>query len=325
MFFKKASNPAYYLATVAGVLAILLWASNIAFSKSALEQEGYLNGAFLIYFYSGIFVFILLTLFQKRSDLFKSFRGLPLSYYLKIGSFFIVNNVLLFVAVGMAKKNEELVIVTLLNYTWPILIYVFRIPIFRMKISYAIFIPGIIVSFIGISLALIQGYSLDGIGQIIKAGNDNTPAYLLVFIAAVSWALYSNLTVKYKSQDDIAGIPVIFLLSSLVFLIIQSLNGQLSGIHLAGIVHNPDLLYIVTGPTSLGYLFWYIAMKKGNKTLITAFSYFIPLLSLIILWIKFNLEIKLLFWLAVILLITGSYLCYRAFQPSRRYRPPVPH
>jgi drug/metabolite transporter (DMT)-like permease len=148
---------------------------------------------------------------------------------------------------------------------------------------------------------------------------------LLVLTAAFSWAMYSNLTVKYNSQNDLAGIPVIFLLSSLVFLSILYLNGRLSTIHFLTIALNPDLLYIVTGPTSLGYLCWYIAMKRGNKTLVTSISYFIPLFSLLMLWVKFQLEIKLLFWLATILLISGSYMCYRAFQPTKPDNPPVPH
>jgi drug/metabolite transporter (DMT)-like permease len=278
-----------------------------------MDKEGNYNAAFYIYFYSGIAIFAILMAFQKKLNFFKKLQSLPLSYYLKTGIFFILNNVLLFIAVGMARKNEELVIVTLLNYTWPIMIYVIGIPLFKIKIPIKIILPGVILSFSGIMLALFQGYSTDDIGQIIRAGDDNILAYLLAFLTSVSWATYCNLTVRYSTHDDIAGIPVIFLISGLFFLFIQGLNGQFTTIHLTAIVFNADLLYIIAGPTSFGYLCWYFAIKSGNKNLVTSLSFFIPLLSMLFIHAKFQIEISILFWLAVMLIISGSYLCYRSF------------
>jgi len=306
----------YFLATLAGILAILLWASNIAFSKSALNLEGNYNGAFYIYFYSGITLFFFMLAFRRKTGFLTRLKSLPLSYYLKTGIFFILNNVLLFLAVGLARQNEELVIVTLLNYTWPVMIYVIRIPMFRLKIPWRVFIPGVLLSFSGVALALLQDYDFDSISHLIRAGDDNLLAFLLAFLTSVSWALYSNLTVKYKNADDMAAIPVIFFVSGLVFLVIQALNGQLSTLKLSAIAFNPDLIYLVAGPTSLGYLCWYIAMKNGNRTLITALSFFIPVFSLLFLHIRVKLEISVAFWIAVLLIISGSYLCYRALQKS---------
>ncbi len=317
MISGKHHNSNYFLATLAGILAILLWASNIAFSKNALDQEGIYSGAFYIYFFSGIVLFISMLTFSGKTDFLNKLKNLPLIYYWKTGIFFMINNVLLFLAVGLARKNEELVVVTLLNYTWPVMIYLLRIPLFRLKTPPAIFIPGVILSFAGIAMALLQDYDTGSIRRLIRSGDDNLLAYALAFLTSVSWALYSNLTVKYKSQDDIAGIPVIFILSGLVFLCIQGLNGQLSSLRLSAVVQNPDLLYVILGPTSLGYLCWFIAIKHGNRALITALSFFIPVLSLLFLHFRINLVILPIFWVAVLLLISGSYLCYRAQQQSK--------
>jgi drug/metabolite transporter (DMT)-like permease len=122
------------------------------------------------------------------------------------------------------------------------------------------------------------------------------------------------LTIKHKTEEDIAGIPVIFVLISLVFIIIQMIKGQLSTISLSSVFQNPELFYQVIGPTSAGYLFWYIAIKKGNRNLITSLSFFIPLLSVLVIGLKFRIVIGAAFWFAVILLISGSYLCYRAMR-----------
>ena len=306
----------YYLATLAGILAILLWASNIAFSKRALEQAGTYNGAFYIYFCSGFVMFIIMLAGQRQTEFLGKLKNLPPAYYLRTGIFFIINNVLLFLAVGMARKNEELIIVTLLNYTWPVMIYILRIPIFRLKTPMAVLIPGVLLSLTGIVLALLQDYDIGSVGRLMKAGDENFPAYLMAFLTSVSWALYSNLTVKYKNKDDMAAIPVIFMVSGLIFLGIQGLRGQLSSLRLSVETFSPDLLYLIIGPTSLGYLCWYIAMKNGNRTLITALSFFIPVLSLIFLHIRVHLKIGPVFWIAVILLISGSYLCFRALRSS---------
>jgi drug/metabolite transporter (DMT)-like permease len=317
MAFNPKNQSSYYLATLAGISAILLWASNIAFSKGAMEKEGSIQAAFLIYFYSGICISILLLIFNSKVGYISSLKSLSVIYYLRIGIFFIINNVLLFLAIGLVKNSEELVIVTLLNYTWPILIYILGVPVLKLKLPLALFIPGIILSFLGIALALLQGYDFFGFGRVFRAGDDNIPAYILAFLTAVSWALYSNFTVRFKSGNDLAAIPFIFILSSLVFLGILFFTGQISRLHLSAIFHNHDLQYMVAGPTSLGYLGWYFAMKKGNKMLVTALSFFIPMLSLIMLRIKFHMEIRIMFWIAVILLISGSYMCYRAFRSDR--------
>lgn len=311
----------YYLATMAGILAILLWASNIAFSKSVLEREGIYNGAFYIYSFSGIVLLLAMPAFQSRTIFLGKLRNLSLSYYLRTGIFFMINNVLLFLAIGLAKQNEELLIVTLLNYTWPVMIYILRIPLFRLNAPMLIFIPGVMLSFAGITLALLQDYDSGSILTLIRSGDNNILAYFLAFLTSVSWAMYSNLTVKHKNQDDMAGIPVIFLASGLVFLCIQVFNGQLATINPSAIFLNPDLFYVIVGPTSLGYLCWYIAMKNGDRIFITALSFFIPVLSLIFLHIRIKLPIGPAFWMAVMLLISGSYLCYRALQNSNLRMP----
>jgi drug/metabolite transporter (DMT)-like permease len=303
---------------MAGIMAILLWASNIAFSKSVLDREGIYNGAFYIYSFSGIVLFLVMPAFQSRTIFLGKLRNLPLSYYLKTGIFFMANNVLLFLAIGLAKQNEELVIVTLLNYTWPVMIYILRIPLFRLKPPLLIFIPGVMLSFAGITLALLQDYDSGSILTLMRSGDNNVLAYFLAFLTSVSWAMYSNLTVKYKNQDDMAGIPVIFLASGLAFLGIQALNGQLATLKPSALFLNPDLVYVIVGPTSLGYLFWYIAMKNGDRMFITALSFFIPVLSLLFLHIRIRLPIGPAFWIAVMLLVSGSYLGYQALQNSSR-------
>jgi drug/metabolite transporter (DMT)-like permease len=114
------------------------------------------------------------------------------------------------------------------------------------------------------------------------------------------------------------AMTVIFFLISLVFFGMLWEKGHVSSISLSLIYTNYELLYQVIGPTSVGYLFWYIAMKKGNRNLITSLSFFIPVLSVLVIGLKFRVAIGAVFWIAVMLLIAGSNLCYRSFQSRVR-------
>jgi drug/metabolite transporter (DMT)-like permease len=239
MGFRRTKLSGNDLATLAGIIAILLWASNIAFSRSVMDKEGSMNAAFYIYIYSAVFIFFVILIFQPRAFLFFRNKDLPLPFHLKSILFFTLNNVLLFVAIGMAEKNEELVIVALLNYTWPLLVYIIGIPVRGLKIPPGTLIAAVILGLAGISMAILQGYDTEEMRRILKAGNDNLPAYL-AFMTAVSWALYSNLTAKYKSSDDLANIPVVFLISGLVFLTILFFTGKLSSVHLKAPLENPE-------------------------------------------------------------------------------------
>lgn len=313
---KQRQQRIYTTATLAGVLAILLWASNIAFSKAIMEKLGNTQTAFYIYVFSGLFVLGLLLGFDRKSSVFSRLKKLPLSYHLKAGVFFILNNILLFMAVGVADSNEELVIVTLLNYTWPILVYIVGIPMHRLSIPAKILIPGIFLSLSGLTLALFQGYSLENINHIMAAGKNGLLAYTLAFFCALSWAIYSNLTVKHDSGDDLAAIPVVLVLSGLVFLAILAFRGELNTLHLGDVWRNPELVYMIIGPTSLGYLGWFFAVKYGNRNLVTSLSFFIPLMSLTITHLRMQIGISTVFWIATLLIISGSYLCYHSFKPA---------
>jgi drug/metabolite transporter (DMT)-like permease len=297
----------------AGLVAVAMWATNIAFSKSIMEKEGIYNTAIYIYFYSGIANTLLLILLLGKG-IFQKLKSLSWGYFMKCGIFFILSNSLLIIAIGMVSATEELVIISILNYTWPILIYVFKIPILKSPFRPVILFAGIALSLAGIILASLQGQEIHEFQKLFASGQKNYLAYLLAFLNSVSWALYSNLTAKYKTRDDIAGIPVVFFLISLVFIMLQFRAGKLPTVKLISALSNGELIYQIIGPTTLGYLFWYLGIKHGNKNLITSVSFFIPLFSALIIAMKFRVPVETAIWLAILLLIAGSYLSYRSFQ-----------
>lgn len=301
------------LATLAGIVSVLLWSSSIAFSKSVMTDIGTVETAFLTFFCSGILILLFFLIFSRPFFL-NSIRAVSFKYYYSIAIFFVLNNVFLYVAVGLTKNNEELVIVSMLNYLWPVLIYLFQIYILKERVKSSLFFVGILLAFSGIVITLLQGYNTVGVLKLITARENNLWAYLFALLTAISWALYSCFTSREKLSNDIVAIPFIFLLSSLFFLGLLLFGPTPINLAIKTLYKTPDLPFLIIGPTALAYLGWYFAMKWGNKRLVVSLSFFIPLLSLIITHFKFNVAIKNIFWLAVVLLIAGSLLCYKSFK-----------
>jgi drug/metabolite transporter (DMT)-like permease len=316
---RKIKTGTANLATFAGILAILIWSTNIAFSKSVMNNIGNYDAMFMIYFFGGIFMFLIL-LARFRREYFTKLGALGIRYYAGTGIFLFLNNTLLFLAIGLASNERELLIVTIINYLWPMLIYVVKIPIFHVRVKPLLFIVSVILGICGVILAFSQEYTLKELIEIIKNPKVNLLAYMVALLNAVSWALYSNLTKKYIRDDDFAAIPVIFIISGLPFLFVQMIRGDFDITSLASLYTNPELIYTIIFPTSLGYILWNVAIKKGNKDLVVSTSFILPFLSVLFIGLKFSTRIGMLTWIASIFLISSALLIYRAVdRKGNRY------
>jgi drug/metabolite transporter (DMT)-like permease len=312
----KMKNSAFNPATLAGIFAILAWSTNIAFCKSVMNELGDYQAMFLMNFFSG-FIMLLLLLARFRSEYFTRLKALSIRYYAGTGIFLFLNNTLLFLAVGLATNEKELLIVTICNYLWPILIYVIKIPVFRLKVRAIPFIISIILGIIGVVLAFSQEYTLRELLDLARSLDDNFLAYLLALLTAVSWALYSNLTRKFVTDDDFAAVPLIFMLSGLPFLYLMVSRGEFEWRVLTSLYTNIELIYTILLPISLGYILWNVAIKKGNKDLVVSLSFLIPLFSIFFISLKFAVRPGMLTWIASLFLITSAYLSYRTVNSGQ--------
>src|SRR4030043_424905 len=308
---EKPDSRTVNLATLAGIFAILVWSTNIAFSKSVMNAIGNYYAMFMIYFFGGVFMFLVL-LARFRKGYFTKLKALGVRYYIGTGIFLFLNNTLLFLAIGLASNEKELLIVTIINYLWPMLIYVLKIPVLHIRVRPLTFIISVILGISGVILAFSQEYTLRELADIAKNLDDNFLAYLLALLTAVSWALYSNLTKKFVTDDDFAALPIIFMISGLPFLYLLISQGNFEFRTLKLLYSNPELIYTIIFPTALGYIFWNIAMKKGNKDLVVSISFIIPFLAVLFIGLKFSTRVGMLTWIASLFLISSAYLIYRA-------------
>jgi drug/metabolite transporter (DMT)-like permease len=282
--------------TLFGFLAILLWSSMFAFSRLLTESLGtYTTGA-LIYILGGILGLVIAS--RQPGGLAQLLRR-PARYFLVCGPLFIGYMVFVYLAIGLAANHAEVVAVALANYLWPSLIMLFSIPILGKRARIWL-LPGILLALAGTWLATLlsqgQGVNLAIVSQI-----DFLPVGLAA-LAAILWALYSTLARKWAAEQG-SAVPVFLLTSGLVFLLLRLLTHEDSRWEMTLL---PPALYLIIFPAWLGYLFWDTAMQRGDMTLVTAFSYFTPLLSTLISLLVLQVSPSPFLGLAALLVTAGA-------------------
>ncbi len=170
-------------------------------------------------------------------------------------------------------------------------------------------IPGLLVGILLASLgAFVASVPRGGLSLEAFWGNihNNLLPYFLALVAAMSWALYSNLTRKYNEKASSAAVSTFILITGLVLLVISLFFPQADAWSWRAM---GELAYVAIVPTVLGYLFWDNAMKKGNMTLVLSLVYFNP--AIVMGFSAFFLGVALTWtlWIACLLIIVGSVIC----------------
>ena len=289
------------LSTILGILAIVLWSSTIAFSRSLTEQLGPLTAASLIYLLSGAWGCIFL---MSKSGRFKKIFQLPILYVTGCGALFVFYTVCLYLAVGLALNREQVIEVSIINYLWPGLTLVFSLPILQKKWRITL-IPGVVIAFSGFYLVTVQSGMFSW--EVFKGNLQvNYFPYLLAFLAAVSWGLYSNLARYWAGNTEGSAVPIFLLFTGLALTMLRFLFPEVSYWTVRAVA---ELLYMSIFPTFLAYFFWDRAMRRGNIVLVASLSYFVPLLSIIISSLYLHVIIGPSLWIACGLVIMGAVIC----------------
>ena len=124
---KTPSTP-----TLAGIAAVLLWSTTVAFSRTLSEQMGPFSAGAAVYLLAGLLG--LAEMARGQSGFARLFR-LPRRYLLGCGALFAAYILLLYAAVGLAHSHAQVLAVGLANYLWPSLTLLFALPIQRRRAS----------------------------------------------------------------------------------------------------------------------------------------------------------------------------------------------
>lgn len=300
-------------ATMLGFLSLLFWSTSIAFVRRVAESSGTLNTAFFNLLFSGLLLIVLSTVIS-RGRFLQKLVVVPFSYYARVGIFMALYLVLFYVAVGDASNRKTVIIIGIINYLWPGFTFLFSVFLLKNRARIGELVFGVLIAFAGTVMAMLEGrdFSLADLGAVVR--EDRWPIFF-AFLAALCWGLYSNLTRGYQSEDqrEAAAVPIVFLASAGIIFFIQLSKGDIPFLNLRGSGYL-EFAYLVIFPTALAYLSWDIAMKRGNKHLITMFSYLVPLVSTVVSGIYLHVPLSKGFGVAVGLVIAGAIICRRSLR-----------
>lgn len=283
-----------------GLLSILLWSTTIAFSRSLTEQLGTFTAAASIYTLAGLFGLLLMAL-QPGSV--RAMWQLPRNYLMVCGLLFVVYITALYLAIGIASTRIQVLTIGLINYLWPGLSLVLSVPILGRK-ARATLPVGMVIALGGIWLANTGGSGLSL--QAVLAVRDSWMPYALALVAAVSWGLYSNLSRHWGGEHDSGAVPLFLFASGVLLMLLRLLTSETS--NWSGPA-SMELIYMALFPGMLAYIFWDIAVRKGEIVLVSSLSYLTPLLSTLFSTMVLKVSTSPSLWFGAGLVIAGAIIC----------------
>ena len=296
-----------YRNTILGLSAILLWSATVAVARSISERIGPLTAGASVYLTAGVLLggghFL-----KERS--FTKLQDLPRKFVVGCGTLFVLYTVTLFLALGLAVNRHQTIEVGLLNYLWPALTILFSLVILGKRAGVGL-IPGTLVALGGVFLVLTQGTSVSW-GSFSANVLSNPLAYGLATLAAIAWALYSNLTRRWGEPNTSGAVLLFTLTTGMAFWLIRVFRPEV-GAWGTRVVAEVAFLALAT---ALAYVFWDIAMREGDLVLVASCSYLTPFFSTVVSCIYLRVWPGPSLWLGCLLIIAGSFLSWRSIRPA---------
>lgn len=289
--------------TAGGLVAILLWSASFALARSLAERVGPLTAAASVYLIGGAICF--LRRGWRRTG--RDDRGkLSRRYLFGCGFLFVLYTALIYLAVGLAKDREQVLEVALVNYLWPAGTILFSLPLLRHR-ARLLLLPGTALALAGVFLVMTQGTRVSW-SAFVDHLRGNPAAYLCALVAAIAWALYSNLTRRWTERGDRGAVEWFILATGVVLLLMRLLAGERSTWS-APALGEAILLGAIT---ALAYALWDGAMRRGNLLLVVACSYGTPLLSTLVSCAYLKVAPGPRLWIGCLVLVAGSLISWRS-------------
>jgi drug/metabolite transporter (DMT)-like permease len=288
-------------ANLCGVAAILMWSTLIALVRSVTQAFGVAGGTALI-FTAGSIVLVLRQGFPK-------IRSMHPMYVWGCGAAFVLYEILMSQAIGLATSSRQTLEVGMINYLWPCAIVVVSIWVNKERMRWWVWL-GIILSLAGIFLCLGSNSGVDLAGFVSNILATPLP-YGMAFAAAVLWGFYCNLSRRYGEGQN--AVPFFFIVIAAVLWVRFFVSN--SALQYPGWQAWAELAYIGV-IFAISYACWETGIQKGNMLLLAIISYFTPVFSTLFMcfWLQTLPEPG--FWIGVALVVTGSLVCWTATRKA---------
>lgn len=163
-------------------------------------------------------------------------------------------------------------------------------------------ILGIITGFLGVLILIIgkDGFVVNGLSGL---------GDLLLFVAALCWALTSVLSISYLDRYSPLDLAVISMTSGGLAIIFAGMPWVLE-VDFAGLSGNAWLGIIYSGALSIAvsYIIWNYALSKVGAVRTTAYQNFVPMFGVLFGFIILDERLSVLQYLGAVMVITGVVL-----------------
>lgn len=269
-------------ASLLGVIAILLWATNSAATVQLVHRLGPLTSLALVCGLAGVVLALAEAVRQRRAE---AFLCIGWRFGLLGGTCFVVTQGLFFAGFALAEPAMAMSL-NLVNYLWPSLTVLLCVLTdrSRFRLRPLALAAGLLAGLAGIVIATCPDPSLNGLAV---AFGRCPIAFLAMAGAAVAWAVFSALAVPLRPAGATSGTPLFFLLAALGAGLARMVVGETTVFAREDL---PLLIYAALAPSAAGYLLWELAMRHGDVPLLGALSNSLPLLSTLVLWLMMGVH-----------------------------------
>lgn len=256
--------------TYKGYLAVLLWSTAAAFIRSLTEEIGPFTSGFFVYLIGGLLTLFLTSRGEKKLPSLKTLSkpailsGIIYAVYVFSTTY----------SIAISKTRVISLAVTVVKSLWPLLTLILSIPMLREKRKLSLF--GMLFSFFGVMIVILGGSGGDAIESFTIQLGDITP-FLVGFISAISWALYSNVIKKYNVNDSFLGYFMI--ISGFIMGFLSLFATEPSGWNMEVVL---QIIYQAVVTIGVATTLWNQSMIKGDIHKVMIAANYMPLMSIII-------------------------------------------
>lgn len=292
--------------TIYGFIAIVIWGTSAAITRTLSESLGTFTSAALVNTLAGLFA--VSDQFFRRQG-FRNLRKIPARYWFWCGLLYIAYIITSYTSVSLAENREQVMIVVLIKFLWPLITLLLTIPILKAKASPWL-IGSVAVSIAGIAVANLGG-KIQDLPSFTANISHNFLPYFLGLVSALAWGLYSNLARRFIGDKEDGGVGFFILITGLALGAVSLAMNEprvLTSSMIGGLLYQS----IVT--TFIATLLWDAAMRKGNIVVVAVASNYLPVVTTIMTALMLEVAISRSMLIGAALVVAGTIWSKRCFQ-----------
>jgi len=275
----RQSKEASWRWTVTGCIGICFWASSFATARILSSTVGTFLAMGVAFTVGGIGAnFVMLAMGRFSTQLQN-----PVSYWLMCGVPFALYPFFLYLGFSQATGNDEIVLLTVINYLWPQIMSLLGITFLgqQWKWPLAPAMIGAVCSIVAMNFK--PGMTA---GDLLESFVRIWPAAVSCVLAAMCWASYSVAAKYFSHQGFPSAVPLMTIFGGLACLAGKVITGEASPVPLEEALMDPNfcfaLAYMILVPVIFCRFTWDAACRHGHLPVLTAFAYLNPFLATMI-------------------------------------------